>query len=198
MQGLVEHDGAALGLQCAQMLHAFGMFAWKESLIAEAVGRQAGQCERIQYGRGAGRAGDRQAAFDSAAHDGQSRIVDGRHARIGDDQHGGTGFDLVEQTVGLIPLVMVVIGDHTTGHMDAETVGERIQAARVFGRDDVGSFHERNQSGGGIGGIADRRCGKNHRTTRNADAVHQRIERAGGGNPAAVIHPVREFGWLLC
>ena len=39
---------------------------------------------------------------------------------IGHDEHGGAGFDLVEQAVGLVALVVVVIGDDATVHIDRE------------------------------------------------------------------------------
>ena len=92
---------------------------------------------------------------------------------------------------------MIVVGHHAAVHMHAETVGERIETAGVFSCDDVGALQQCNEACGCVGSIADRRGRKNHRTARNADAVHQRIERTGGGNPTAVIRPVREFGWLL-
>lgn len=84
---------------------------------------------------------------DGTAHDGQAGVVDGGHAGIGHDEHGGAGFDLVEQAVGLVALVVVVIGDDATVHIDAEATGEIVEAARVFGGHDIGPFQEGHQTG---------------------------------------------------
>ena len=48
------------------------------------------------------------------------------HARVGYDEHGGALFDLVEQAVGLVAFVVVVVGDDAAGHADAEAVRERV------------------------------------------------------------------------
>ena len=122
VQRLIEHDGARFRLEHAQMLHALGVLAWQESFVAEAVGGQAGQAQCVEYGAGAGGAGDGQVAFDGAAHDGQTGIVDGGHAGVGNHQHGRTDFHVVEQAVGLIAFVVVVVGDHAAIHVHAETV----------------------------------------------------------------------------
>ena len=96
---------------------------------------------------GAALALDGQTAFNGTAHDGQAGVVDGGHAGVGYDEHGGAGFDLVEQAVGLVALVVVVIGDDATVHIDAEATGEIVEAARVFGGHDIGPFQEGHQTG---------------------------------------------------
>ena len=126
VQGFVEDDGATFRFERAQVLHTFAVLARQEAFVAEAVGRQAGQAQRVEHGGRAGSAGDGQAAFDGAADDRQSRIVDGGHARVGYDEHGGALFDLVEQAVGLVAFVVVVVGDDAAGHADAEAVRERV------------------------------------------------------------------------
>ena len=48
VRGLVKHDGAHLSFQRPQGLHTFTVFAGKETLIAEAVRRQAGQDQGVK------------------------------------------------------------------------------------------------------------------------------------------------------
>ncbi len=176
MQRLIEHDGPAFGFERTKVLHAFGMFARQESLIAEAVGRQTRQAQRVQHRRRARSAGDGQSTVDGPADNRQTGIVDGGHAGIGDDQHGRALFHLVEQTIGLVTLVMVVVGHHLAGNVDSQTIRKRIQAACVFGRHDVRALHEGDQPRGRVCGVADRRRGEDHRALRNVDVGDQAVK----------------------
>ena len=85
-------------------------------------------------------------------------------------------FDLVEQAVGLVAFVVVVVGDDAAGHADAKAVRERVQAARILGCHDVGAFHEGDQAGGRVSGVADRRGGEHDRSARNVDVGDQSVE----------------------
>ena len=195
MGRLVEHDRAALGLQHAQMLHAFGVLARQEPLITEPVGRQAGERERVEHGARSGRARDRQPTLDGPAHDRQSGIVDGRHARVGYHQHGGAGLHTVEQPVGLGSLVVVVIGDDRAVHVHAESVREVIQSPRVLGRDDVGVRQQRLQPVGGVAHIADRRGGEHNGAARHHDRPRGGLRLGGfrysGVRRGALRHDLR-------
>lgn len=108
------------------MLHAVGVLARQEPLVAETVGRQARQRERVEHGGRPGRARDRQAAFDRPAHDREPGIVDRGHAGVGDDEHRGAGLHLVEQSIGLAALVVVVVRHHMAADAHTEPVGERV------------------------------------------------------------------------
>ena len=66
------------------------------------------------------------------------------------DSAGGftvLSFSFVSILVGLVALVVVVIGDDATVHIDAEATGEIVEAARVFGGHDIGPFQEGHQTG---------------------------------------------------
>ena len=71
---------------------------------------------------------------------------------------------------------MGVVGDDAAGHADAEAVRERVQAARILGCHDVGAFHEGDQAGGRVSGVADRRGGEHDRSARNVDVGDQSVE----------------------
>ena len=88
------------------------MLARQEAFVAEAVGRQAGQAQRVvEYG---GRAGaqvtgrPRSMARRTIASPGSLMV--GMPASD-TTKHGGALFDLVEQAVGLVAFVVVVVGD---------------------------------------------------------------------------------------
>ena len=114
--GLVEDHGPLLAAQGAQMPQPFLMSAGKKSLIAEAVGRQAGEGQGIQHRAGAGRTGDRYASFDGPPDDGHTRIIDGRHARIRDHQRTGPFTNLIQNGIGHPPLVVIVIGHNPAAY----------------------------------------------------------------------------------
>ena len=57
------------------------------------------------------------------------------------------GGNVMTDAFGLVALVVVVIGDDATVHIDAEATGEIVEAARVFGGHDIGPFQEGHQTG---------------------------------------------------
>lgn len=171
------------------------MLARQESLVAEAIGGQAGKGKRVKHGRGARRAGDGQAAFNGAAHNGQAWIVDGGHAGVGNDEHGRTGFDLIKQTVGLVSLVVVMVGDDSAVHIDAEAASQVEQAAGVFCGYDVGTFQKSHQTSRSVADVADWGRSEYHSASRNS---HSRLASLGSGRFAGInpIVPIVAFRHL--
>ena len=69
-----------------------------------------------------------------------------------------------------------MVGHHAAVHVHAETVGERVETAGVFGGHDVGAFQERNEACGGVGRVADRRGSHHHRALRNVGSAHEGVK----------------------
>ena len=76
-----------------------------------------------------------------------------------------------------------MIGDDATVHIDAETTGEIVEAARVFGGHDIGPLQEGHQTGGGVANVADRGCGEHHGAGGDG---HGRFAGLGGGGFAGM------------
>ena len=71
---------------------------------------------------------------------------------------------------------MIVVSHHAAVHMHAETVGERIETAGVFGCDDVSALQQRNEACGCVGSIADRRGRQHDRALRNVGSAHESVK----------------------
>ena len=109
-----------VGGQVLQVARGLPVLARQESLEGEAVGGQAGQREGDERRGGAGQDGQGNARFDGGASQSESRVGDRGHARVGDEDDARPTLGGLDDTRGLVGLVMVVQGDQSAAQLDAQ------------------------------------------------------------------------------
>ena len=85
----------------------------------------------------------------------------------------------VKSTVGYIgvaALAILLLPPIITAILYKFVVLLAAMAARILGCHDVGAFHEGDQAGGRVSGVADRRGGEHDRSARNVDVGDQSVE----------------------
>jgi hypothetical protein len=159
-RGLEEDHGASLGGERLQGARPSAPAARREALEGEAVRGDPRGGEGREHGRRAGDDRDRQPLRGGGAHRLEAGIGDHWHPRIGHEQHPPTGADRLEQGLGALGLVVLVVREDPRARGDLEIAHQTVEAPRVLGGDELRAGEGPHQAHRGVQRIADRGGGE--------------------------------------
>jgi len=114
-----EDERVRVGREVLQVARGIPVLARQEPLEGEAVRRQAGQGEGHERRGGTGQDGQGNARVDGGTRQPETGVGDRGHTRVGDEDDARPSPGGLDDTRGLLGLVVVVQGDEAATQLDA-------------------------------------------------------------------------------
>ena len=158
-RGLEEHHRAPLGTESRQCAAPLPRLPRHEALERESVGRETRDGQSCEDGARAREDTHRDPGAGCRSYHPESRVADGRHPGIRQQEHVGRSRELDELgSAGF--LVVIVQGDQAGPVLDAERGEEPLRRPGVFRGDHLRIFQRVDEALGRVAEIPDRRGGE--------------------------------------